>query len=65
MYLGLSPKPPVEVTSEMVDFYNQQQGISIPGTSLRADIQPAQQSLMNTLYLVGAVAVLVYLMRSK
>lgn len=64
MYLRQSELP-VEVTPEMVDFYNQQRGISIPGTSLRADIQPAKQSLMNTLYLVGAVAVLVYLMRSK
>lgn len=68
MYIGqITMDDPIELTPEMVDFYNQQRQakITVPGTSIPVDIKPAQTAMLNTLYAVVVVAVLLYLMRSK
>jgi hypothetical protein len=72
MYIGLSPKfddsgTPIELTPEMVDFYNRQRSFvpTIPGTNIPVNVQPAQSQLTNMLVYLGIAAAVILLLRSK
>lgn len=73
MYLNQSPIP-VEVTPEMVDFYNRQMRspvvtgpqpylVSVPGTDIKADINPATSEVLNIAGLIGLGLITLYLMK--
>lgn len=73
MYLDRSPIP-VEVTPEMVDFYNQQTQqpvvtgpkpylVDVPGTDMQVDINPATSEVLNIVGLIGLGLITLYLMK--
>jgi len=72
MYIGLSPSyddsgTPIELTPEMVDFYNRQRSFvpTIPGTNIPVNVQPAQSQLTNVLVYLGIAAAVILLLRSR
>jgi hypothetical protein len=71
VYLNQSPIP-VEVTPEMVDFYNRQMRspvvtgpqpylVSVPGTDIKADINPATSEIINIVGLIGLALLTFYI----
>jgi len=73
MYIGLSPAKfdefgtPIELTPEMVDFYNRQRSFvpTIPGTNIPVNVQPAQSQLIDILVYLALAAAVVLIMRRK
>jgi hypothetical protein len=72
MYIGLSPKfddsgTPIELTPEMVDFYNRQRSFvpTIPGTNIPVNVKPATNQLTNVLIYLAIAGAVILLMRRK
>jgi len=69
MYLNQAMTPlPIELTPEMVDFYQRTYGTqvtTIPGTNIPVTMQPAQSQLTNMLVYLGIAAAILLLYRRR
>jgi hypothetical protein len=64
MYLNQA-ETPVELTPEMIDFYNRSQMPNIPGTSIPLNVKPATDQLSNMLVYLAIAGVVLLMMRSR
>ena len=66
MYLNQA-ETPVEMTPEMIRFYQQSRGnlINIPGVPTPINVAPAQSQLTNMLVYLALAAAVVLIMRRK
>ena len=54
---------PVELTPEMIDFYNRQNTLTVPGTNIPVNVKPATDQLTNILVYLAIAGVVLYMLR--